>query len=399
MKKTVLLLVLMSLLCSVFAQSTLKIMAYNLLKFPEALPVNREDTLAKILNEYEIDILGVSELMNSTGSNAILNKSLNVGTSKYRAASYTPATFGDLQQMLYYNSDKLALYSQDTIQSNTRDFNKYILYPLTQELEKGDTIFLDVYVCHLKAGQNADDSIKRIRNVQYLINNLAQETQGRNRVLMGDLNLYTSGEEAYQLLTSGVQNYFNDPISKEGNWHNNAIYKEVFTQSTRSSQLFGEGAGGGVDDRFDFVLVSNSLMDLNNDIFYKENTYEALGNNGTCFNKSITDCDQGNSLLTSLYNMSDHLPVVAELALKDTDFISDIEVSINKPNAWLDNMGRWNINLGEPSEFVVYNSLGQVVLRSIESSKEHLVQQTTSMSNGVYFVYFSSSREYIKVSF
>ena len=51
-----------------------------------------------------------------------------------------------------------------------------------------------------------------------------------------------------------------DPINTPGSWNNNEDFRGVHTQSTRtSSSGFGGGAGGGLDDRFDFIMVSQNL--------------------------------------------------------------------------------------------------------------------------------------------
>ncbi|MCH6573843.1 MAG: hypothetical protein IH795_01365, partial [Bacteroidetes bacterium] len=44
------------------------------------------------------------------------------------------------------------------------------------------------------------------------------------------------------------------------NWHNNFSFVEIHTQSPRTRQ-FGGGANGGMDDRFDMILTSQSIND------------------------------------------------------------------------------------------------------------------------------------------
>ena len=72
----------------------------------------------------------------------------------------------------------------------------------------------------------------------------------------GDLNIYTSTEPAYiELLDPTNPIVLVDPIDTPGAWNNNEDFTAVHTQSTRtSSGPFGAGAGGGLDDRFDFIL-------------------------------------------------------------------------------------------------------------------------------------------------
>lgn len=380
-----------------FSQSNvLSVMSYNLLMYPEAAPSHREDTLAKILEFYPVDILGVCELLSEEGSDSLLNYSLNKGTTKYKAAQFDKATWGDLHQMLYYNSEKLTLYAQSKVASNTRDFNEYVLYLNQAGLLQGDTVFLDVYVCHLKAGSEEANETTRSENVQYLMDYIKGKPQGRNRILMGDLNLYSNQEEAYQKLTKGSIYPFYDPIQKEGNWHNNSSYSAEFTQSTRSAQLYGEGSGGGMDDRFDFILTSYELLDTTNAIHYKSNSYEALGNSGNCFNKSITDCSGDAALLSALYYMSDHLPVVMQLEVKDSLFQSISTHELPEEKVWFSRTGL-HVEAPQKCQFEVYNALGKLVFRSKEKSNRHKVEWPLYDLRGVYYVRIQESNKVFKL--
>ncbi|MDG2441123.1 MAG: T9SS type A sorting domain-containing protein, partial [Crocinitomicaceae bacterium] len=55
--------------------------------------------------------------------------------------------------------------------------------------------------------------------------------------------------------------------------------------------------------------------------------YDALGNNGTCYNQDLTNCTSvGNvpdSIISALYYCSDHLPVVFSLQ-------SDVDLSVSE---------------------------------------------------------------------
>lgn len=376
-------------------QNSISVMNYNLLMFPDAYPLHREDTLAKILEKHPIDILGVCELLTKEGSDSILNRALNKHTQKYKAAQFIDASKGDLHQMLYYNSDKLTLYSQTVIPSNTRDFNEYILYLNTASLASGDTTFLDVYVCHLKAGSDTTNQRLRSENVQYLMDYLKAGSPGRNRIIMGDFNVYTDQEEAYQKLTKGSIYPFYDPLDQEGNWHNNSGYKNIFTQSTRSAQLYGEGAGGGMDDRFDFILTSYNVLDTSNSIHYKENSYAALGNSGDCFNKSITDCTGDAELLSALYYMSDHLPVVMDLELKEAFIKSIAKPMLATEKVWF-SQDAMHVETTNQSNFIVYNALGIEVYRSVEKGTSFKVESELFQLHGVYFIHFLEGNSLVK---
>ena len=57
--------------------------------------------------------------------------------------------------------------------------------------------------------------------------------------------------------------------------HNDPSNANIHTQSTRTSQ-FGGGSHGGLDDRFDFILFSDSLM-YGDRIFVIDSTYKSFG--------------------------------------------------------------------------------------------------------------------------
>ena len=106
----------------------------------------------------------------------------------------------------------------------------------------------------------------------------------------GDFNFYSSSEPAYQeLLDPTNAIVMVDPIDTPGNWSENIDFQAVHTQSTRiDSGPFGAGSGSGMDDRFDFILISeNMLTDPN--LRYIPDTYIEFGNNGNCFNDDISD--------------------------------------------------------------------------------------------------------------
>ena len=126
--------------CSVFglkglsAQETFKLMFYNLLNFPlQDVPTNRIQYLQIVLADYQPDVFMVCELNNETASNDILTMMQTINPS-YSKAVFVNNTSddlisdqNDLQNMLYYNSDKFILESQSVVTTIYRDFNHYKL--------------------------------------------------------------------------------------------------------------------------------------------------------------------------------------------------------------------------------------------------------------------------------
>ena len=304
-------------------QTTLKVMAYNLLNFPEPNPAGKQDTLAKILAWHPVDLLICEEVRTLAGALLVLNGSLNVdGEDRFSMAAWEPMHSAPgsyaLQQTLYYDHNKFTLHDQGYLLTYVRDINVYTLYvnddllPLTQ-----DTTFITVYAVHLKAGNNSSDANERDAMAQVIVDHLADLPSGRHVIVAGDMNVYSGFEDAFQtLIDNGNPIVLADPRNTIGGWRNSAFYAAAHTQSTRINTIFGDGSGGGLDDRFDIALLSAGLMDPANALHYATGSYRPLGNSGDCFNMNVTNCNTTITpypILRSMYYMSDHLPLVLDL--------------------------------------------------------------------------------------
>lgn len=313
---------------NVQAQSdTISIMSYNLLNFPNgrtdcggtAVP-QRYDTLRKILGYSKPDIFVACEIQTEAGADSILTRSLNVfGATNYLSATYHENTIGvqDLHNMLYYNSDKLVLQWQDVIPTSVRDIDHYVLYAKDPNLGTFyDTTFYEVYMCHLKAGSTTANQTQRDEQVTLLRDYIDSRPSNRNHFVCGDLNVYRSSEPAYQTLISGGITPLKDPINTPGSWNNSGTYASVHTQSTRTTTSYDCGSSGGSDDRFDQILVSQSVLNGSDSVKYITGSYDAVGNDGNHFNSSLisapTNLQYPDSIVKALYYMSDHLPVYLE---------------------------------------------------------------------------------------
>ncbi|GET20371.1 T9SS type A sorting domain-containing protein [Prolixibacter denitrificans] len=321
------------------AQDTLRVMQYNLLNYGKDVyscdqqTNNRDDKngYLKILFGYYLpDIFTVNE-MNGDEADVkyLLDHALNAdGRNQYAQADFS-GTY--LINMLYYNTNKLALKWQGrlVLGSNERDANFYRLYYKSPDLADGaDTVFINYVVVHLKAGSTTDDINTRATETKSIMTELEQMGWNGNVIFSGDCNLYNSDEQAFQNLIapSDVSYSFYDPIGQEGNWHSNDTYALYHTQSTHS--VSGCASGGGMDDRFDFILVQEDLLNNTNNLSYKEGSYKAIGQDGQHFNQSLIDgsnADYPADLVTALYNNSDHLPVTMQLVVDQTATgISDV---------------------------------------------------------------------------
>ncbi len=393
------------------SQEDYKLMFYNLLNFPEAPPSNRISILDEIVDEIQPDIFMVCELQNETAANQILNEVLN-NTEEVTYAmpdfvANTSSSFQDLQQHIYFDESKFSLNDTDIIETQLRDINYYRLEVLNNN--EDEALFLDIFVAHLKAAQgNTNESI-RSNMVNDFTTYLANLPDDANVIFAGDLNLYTANESAFLQLVMGQSNIlFSDPVDAIGEWNNNSNFSHVHTQSTRTSNNnFNDyGAGGGIDDRFDFIMVSNNIMQEGNSITYKTNSYVAYGNNGNCFNDNVSDSscvgEFSQSTRNLLYLMSDHLPVVMEVTNKN----ATLSNSTWDNNANLISFPNGNVvthqlainidaRLDLSSGLSIYNHLGQKILR-LENVQSKLNLDVDFLSSGMYIVKFDAVPETFK---
>ncbi len=375
MKKTSIIFVLIVLSlyrCEIQAQENFTFISYNVLNFPNGQLLNRQDTLQKIIDHVNPDILFLQELKSEAGLNAIASESFSHLEGNFLAGEWidqqsNPDTSWPLQQNVVYNADKFTLYEQNTVLTDYRDFNEFIFYFNSEELEANqDTAFLYTYITHLKSSQGSQNEQIRLEMVNDFIEYLKSIPKEAQVILAGDFNLYSSSELAYEALLS-EQNHIvlEDPIDTPGNWTESSFLdKSIMTQSTRTKQIFN-GASGGVDDRFDFMLCSSNMKDGSGGYQYIDNSYYALGNNGNCYNQNILDCADSNltvpqSVMNALYYMSDHLPVIMKISLDQTSNVSEYE---SARDVLRSNVIEQSIEFNSPvNQVSIYNLDGGLVL-------------------------------------
>ena len=383
-------------------------MFYNVLEFPELNP-NRITLLQDILQDYSPDIFMVCELQSQEGADVILNVGLNSdGNSNYSAAPYfeNQSGGGDLQQALFYRNDMFVLENTEIINTPVRDINKYTLL-LNTESQDTNPIRIYAYVTHLKSSQGSANQQLRLSMVEAFVNDTEQLEDDAFVLFAGDFNIYTSTEPAYlEILDQTNSVAMEDPIDTPGAWNNNEDFRAVHTQSTRtSSSGFGGGAGGGLDDRFDFIMVSQNMI-TNPNLQYKTDSYKAYGNNGNCYNNNINDINCGgvyNQIIRdALYNMSDHLPVVMELETDQEIVILEVpQQQLAQPFSLKRTLVSDVLTIYAPQwdtqndTFGVYNSLGQEIL-DFKINATTTAINIAQLAKGVYYITNKSSNQTLK---
>ena len=383
---------------SLNAQETIKTMFYNLLEFPSAFPPNREVILREILNQYEPDIFMICELETEAGANRILNTSLNDQGNEFLMAPFEPSQSGDPdhQQIIFYRKGMFSLEAWEVLPTSVRDINHYTLKLNTAD-QQSDPVKVEVFVTHLKSSTGTANQLLRLEMVQQFTNKLESLDPDSFVLFAGDFNLYTASEPAYQeLLDSTNAIVMVDPIDSPGSWNNNINFQDIHSQSTRiSSGPFGAGAGGGLDDRCDFIMMSETMQN-NPKWKYVANSYKSFGNNGNCFDNSINspDCsgDFSQSLRDNLYNMSDHLPIVMhletnkEIVLTSPEYHPEFAFSVE--NTLVKNSLNIRVNpsvIGTIS-FEIYNVIGQKLMENSAENSNAISMDTSALEPGIYYL-------------
>ncbi|TWT87523.1 hypothetical protein Mal64_30640 [Pseudobythopirellula maris] len=319
-----------------------------------------------------IDVLILQE-QSDAGSAASFAAELNLisGTSDYVAWSQNPFGTDGLDAGFVYNSATVTPFLEDWFGTgSSRATGRIGLNPVGYT-----NAALYIYSTHHTAGTGGGDYVER-RNEAFdlrLITGDGQTNSGpsgtpfggdslpadANIIYAGDFNQRSSYEEPssdpyawasnpYQILQLGPSSGFGageavDPIAAPGNWHNNFSFASIHTQSPHDGS-FGL-VTGGMDDRFDFQMVSTELNDGEGLSYIGPNagdsqataeSYHTFGNNGTNYNQAassssntgldwiisqgetlpgMTSTQTRNAVRSSLARASDHSPVVADYQL------------------------------------------------------------------------------------
>lgn len=294
---------------------TIRVMHYNLLQYGYAncMPLQTKNGyLADIFENARPDILTINEIApNTTTINSLRNDCLNFNPAM-TSATYANSTGSSIVNMLFYNEDVFGFVGHSAITGNVRDIDVYHLYHKPSS-SPADSTHLWFFVAHFKSSTGYE--YDRSQAANDITAWLANHPEVHNYMLCGDLNLYGSSEPAWQNLIGG-STWFYDPIGSPSGWVGSS-YANVHTQSP-SAGANACGSEGGMDNRFDFTLVSPGVLFGNRGVLYLPNTCRAFGNDGVSYNQAL-NCNATTSVpsnvCTALRNASDHLPVVLDLAV------------------------------------------------------------------------------------
>ncbi|WNJ17978.1 hypothetical protein [Pontibacter sp. G13] len=300
---------------------TFRVMHHNILFFGSSCAgLDLDDRLGwlkTVLTEAQPDIYTVNEISPSASVTQAILDSCFTYTNAMEAGEITNINNSNIVNQIFYRSDKFGYKGVEAIDGDPRDLNVYTLYA-KDGLEAGDTTFLHLVVMHLKASSGGSNESRRRNDAIKIMNWVEQNAVGENVLLCGDMNIYSHNEDAFEefVENDNAAISFIDPLGLEDiGWDDMASNGYIYTQSTRSNPI-DCGSTGGLDDRFDLILMSPSIDNGNLGLKYVPGTYWAFGNDGNTYNTTLSctnNTSVGPGVCDALVKVSDHLPVVMDI--------------------------------------------------------------------------------------
>ncbi|HNO80251.1 MAG TPA: hypothetical protein PKN33_19560 [Phycisphaerae bacterium] len=300
------------------------------------------------------DVIIAQEFLSASGVTNFVNllNSASGSPGDWAAAPFSDGP--DTDNAFFFRTSKVALATELSATGMTivatggndpnhpRDINRYDIKLVN---DSADTFRMALYSSHMKASTGGTNQARRLLEAQRIRDDAQSLPAGWHFILGGDFNIRSSTEGAYVELVGSQSNNngrFFDPIKTPGTWYNSSSFQIVHTQDPTGA--------GGMDDRFDQLLVSGGLVDGvgpdyigNPNVAYSTSTwndpnhsYRCWGNDGTTFNLAIKTT--GNTMVgpTIAQALKDsalnggHLPVFLDLRVPPCVADIDCDGSIDE---------------------------------------------------------------------
>lgn len=203
------------------------------------------------------DVILGQEFQSQAAVNSFLSM-LNTATNSTKNWAAAPFIDGpDTDSAMFYRTDKVEFVAANVIStggSNPNPPRNTMRYDIRM---RGYTVLqpkIALYCVHFKAGNTATDEARRLVEAGRIRANA--EALGASFwgfLIGGDMNVYTSTDDAYQKLIGSEANNggrFFDPISRPGSWDGSSTFKFVHSQDPFNS----------MNSRFDIILLSSALV-------------------------------------------------------------------------------------------------------------------------------------------
>jgi endonuclease/exonuclease/phosphatase family metal-dependent hydrolase len=368
---------------------TLRVATYNALDLSGSSIGERITAFRTIMASIDPDLITLQEVQDEEAVDQFLSFALLPFYEDWACALYSNSSYND--NAFFYRTSKLSLLSQRDIPTTLRDITEYTLRPAT-----GDTTLrLLVYSLHLKANSGSGNNVERRRQEALALRQQLDQTSAGSLLLVcGDYNILSSDEPAYELLlapTPSVNGQLFDPIDSPGHWDGSVSFAAIHTIGTY-----------GLNARFDFILVSNALMDGVGSRVLPE-TYRAYGNDGLHFGRAVNDLPNGavpDNVASALYTASDHLPVVVDFVLQPEemnmrdgeDILPSVALMTCYPNPFNTSVSiAFDLPRSEYISLRVFDLQGREVSvlndGLVEAGTHRVMFDGSNLASGIYFAH------------
>ncbi len=286
--------------------AAVRVCTYNVLNWPDDY-VARTPYFRTVMAEIDADVIVLQEVESQ------------LGVAKFLLDVLDYVAPGEYWLMPFANgpdTDNACFYKTAVVDST---FSRQLYTPVRWtsvyrfKLDGYDSSEAEFTVLstHLKAGTDASDLADRLAMATEIRGYLDDYPANSNFMVAGDFNTRSSSESSYQMLIGYLTDNdgrSKDPINTGGTWHDNYSLRHTHTQATVA-------AWGGMDDRYDFALVSYALDD-GDGLSYVSGSYTSLGNDGIRLNNPINDplnLIVSQTVADALHDASDHAPVYLDL--------------------------------------------------------------------------------------
>ena len=255
----------------------------------------------------------------------------------------------EIRQSVVYRTDSVSLINEDSfgnIGSGTTDQPRETLLHQFRPLGYGANADLYLFNSHFKSGDSSSDRAQQEGEADQIRSYIDNNGLSNSNVIVGgDLNVSDNfnnsnisdfgGLSSLEILAAAGDGRVLDPLFPNGDEVDfsyvqnngprvvNGVDLGLFLTQSPANQS-GPLVGGGIDDRFDFLLQSEELLD-NEGVASIASSLHTFGNNGSTENTQINN---GNTIsfngvtsfsdqqvLDALSLASDHLPVVQDFQL------------------------------------------------------------------------------------
>lgn len=291
------------------------------------------------------DVICLQEMTSRSAVNALVAalNSAQGSPGDWRAAPVLLS--GTLNNALVYRDSKLNLDGFELVSVGSGPPNhprNVVRYDFRPAGYPEDASIISIFSQHFKAGSDPSDAARRTVEAGIIADHIRTLPPDRAVILGADLNIPAGSGDAFRAINGVVPNtgVLRDPIARVGTWKNNPTYRMIHTQDPSSQ--------AGMDDRYDQVLLSASLldgrgMDYDGDpqipwdlsrFDDPNHSHRTWGNDGTTFNGTLRvtgNAMVGPAIAQAIKDMADpdgHIPVFLDLDMPPRIGVAAIDIDL-----------------------------------------------------------------------